>query len=289
MLDDERPPEMPTLSRELGDALDLYTNKLPQLTWIAVRGLVLLALGTGCVLIAGWIAARQGAAQPFDLVLSMGAATLLIWLLVGAWITAATFFAACRPVADAAEAYRLAFFHAAGLGWTALVAAVLMTGGWVAFAVPGLLFSVLFYFAPYVYVHEELSGLDAALRSAQYAWRRFGQVAARIGAVWLITTLAGLVPLLGPFLGILAGPYLILHGGLLYHNTRYSLPPLDYKPRPALKAAVVFFGLILPAAVLVWLWLAVAPKLAPWVDALKIYWNHLRTLFDLAATGNLPV
>lgn len=73
------------------------------------------------------------------------------------------------------EAFRRARTLLASYFWISILTAILVTGAFVLFVIPGIIFTVWFSLAYYVFIVEEKRGLNALLQSREYirgAWWR---------------------------------------------------------------------------------------------------------------------
>lgn len=66
------------------------------------------------------------------------------------------------------EAYRLALRRFWSYGWLAILSGFVTLGGFVMLIVPGIIFSIWFIFAIYIFALEGEKGMDALLRSREY-------------------------------------------------------------------------------------------------------------------------
>ncbi len=78
----------------------------------------------------------------------------------------------------AVEAYRRSWHKIKPLFWTGLISFLIIVGGAMFFAIPGIIFAVWFMFASYIVISENISGMDALLKSREYirgrGWEVFG-------------------------------------------------------------------------------------------------------------------
>ena len=85
--------------------------------------------------------------------------------------------------------------------WIALLMLFFVTGGLLGFILPGIILLVWFSFAGYIFYIENMTGMEAILKSKHYANGLFWPIFLRLLAVWLATLALSIVPLAGQLLG----------------------------------------------------------------------------------------
>lgn len=78
----------------------------------------------------------------------------------------------------AIEAYRRSWRKIGSFFWVGFLASIIIFGGFMFFAIPGIIFAVWFSLAGYIVITEGAGGMDALLKSREYmrgrAWEVFG-------------------------------------------------------------------------------------------------------------------
>jgi len=138
--------------------------------------------------------------------------------------------------------------------WVGLLTGFIITGGFMLFIIPGIIFTVWFFFAQFVLVSEGLSGMGSLLKSREYVRGEWFNVALRLLLVWAASLLLGMIPLVGPILSIAFLPYVMIFHYLLYRDlfelkgdVPYSCGTADLLKWPATALAGY---IIVPAAVI---------------------------------------
>lgn len=104
--------------------------------------------------------------------------------------------------------------------WVFTLLGFIITGGYLLLIIPGIIFSVWFFFAQYIVVAEDTRGMTALLKSREYV-RGFGwAVCGRLLLVMIMGGIIGAIPLIGPFLSIAFTPYFMLWMFLVYQELR---------------------------------------------------------------------
>lgn len=101
-------------------------------------------------------------------------------LIIQIWGQAATIYA----IKDSAEgigvveAYRRSWRKIGSLSWVGLLSLIIIFGGFMFFAIPGVIFAVWFSLASFIVITESVGGMDALLKSREYikgrSWEVFG-------------------------------------------------------------------------------------------------------------------
>ena len=90
--------------------------------------------------------------------------------------------------------------------------------------VPGLIFTVWFFFSPFILAREKISALGALVKSREQVRGKFFPLALRLLAVWLICLLISAIPVIGQILAIVILPLGIFHAHLLSRNLEALSP-----------------------------------------------------------------
>jgi len=170
---------------------------------------------------------------------TLGAAAS-VWLLFlgGAAVTFA--------VADEKLGFRDALSRAKGrvcsFIWISSLIGFIVTGGFLLFFVPGLIFSVWFAFPLYIFAKEGEAGMNALLKSREYVRDQWFQVFLRLFLVWILSAVVGAVPLVGPFLSIGFAPYMLIFAFLLYQDLAALKGDVTFEASGGRKCGLIALG-----------------------------------------------
>jgi len=104
--------------------------------------------------------------------------------------------------------------------WVFLLLGFILTGGYLAFLLPGLLFTVWFIFAQFVLAHEEIGGMDALLLSRAYVRGHGWEIGGRLLLLWVVNGLLSCIPFIGPLLSLVLGPFTLIYTYEIYRDLR---------------------------------------------------------------------
>lgn len=164
------------------------------------------------------------------------------------------FYAVCRSqmafilaVMDQSLTIQGAFARARGgilaYFWLSVLMGFLIGGGQLLLVAPGILFLVWFFFAPFVFIEEDLRGMDALMRSRELVRGRWLPVAVRLFLAWAGSALLALIPVVGQILAVFIIPFLFIHAFLLYRELKAVKGPAPFVPKTPAKLAVMGVGL----------------------------------------------
>lgn len=136
--------------------------------------------------------------------------------------------------------------------WISLLLGFVMTGA--SFLVlPWILFSIWFYFVPFVLADGDTRGMSALLKSREYVRGYWFSVCFRVVFIWGLFALLFLVPGAGPLLAIVCFPLVLFYNGALYDNLKELRTGVWFFPRTGVKAGILVtsgVGYVLPPLVL---------------------------------------
>jgi len=258
----QRPPrprrERPAPKKVLPDIGTLFSRSwtIFQQRFAILIGLYLLAMVAFIIppaLLVG-AAILAGMAKGGVLFVTLGAIGVLTGLYCGFSCFGAFLFAVADNQLPFGEALEKGKSIALPLLWVGFLTGFIITGGSMLFIIPGIIFTVWFFFAQFILVSEGLRGMGSLLKSREYVRGEWFNVALRLLLVWAASLLLGIVPLVGPILSIAFLPYVMIFHYLLYRDlfdlkgdVPYSCGTVDLLKWPATALAGY---IIVPAAVI---------------------------------------
>jgi hypothetical protein len=211
-----------------------------------------------------------------DLWIPLLVAGILTGLLLGTvtlfWGLAAMVFAVADESIDIKTALQRGWSRIWAFAWVFTLTGFIVTGGFLLLIIPGIIFSVWFFFSQFVLAAEDERGMRALLKSKAYMQGRFFEVFIRLIVVWMVSVAIGMVPVLGAVLSLLFVPFMLIYGWLIYEDLRPKSGSFPFTCTSGDKAtwlgiAAVGF-LIVPLFFLVlvigWLGLSLSSIHLPW-------------------------
>jgi hypothetical protein len=104
--------------------------------------------------------------------------------------------------------------------WVFFLVGFILYGGYFAFLIPGLLFTVWFIFAQFVLADEEIGGMDALLMSRAYVRGHGWEVCGRLLLLFALNMLISFIPFIGLLLSLVLGPFFLIYAHEIYRDLR---------------------------------------------------------------------
>jgi hypothetical protein len=165
-----------------------------------------------------------------------GAVTgLIVGSIFFTWGLAAVTYAAADEALGIRDALRRGGAAIWSFMWLISLLGYIIPGGFLLFIIPGVIFSVWFAFAQFIFVTEGGKGMDCLLKSKEYVRGLWLEVFLRLFLVWIVSVVIGSVPILGPILSLLFVPYLLIFVWLLYKEVKALKVDVAYSTATAEK------------------------------------------------------
>jgi hypothetical protein len=165
-----------------------------------------------------------------------GAVTgLIVGSIFFTWGLAAVTYAAADEALGIGDALRKGGAAIWSFMWLISLLGYIIPGGFLLFIVPGVIFSVWFAFAQFIFVAEGGKGMDCLLKSKEYVRGQWFEVFLRLFLVWIASVVIGSIPILGPILSLLFVPYLLIFVWLLYKEVKALKVDVAYSTATAEK------------------------------------------------------
>ena len=201
-------------------AWEIYKRRAWVLIGIYVLSLVLVLAAFGICLGLGYLVGALLHEGGEVLPASGVVAGIVGGIIIFTWGAAAVIYA----VADEDLGLKGAFGKGGATIWPFMwlisLVGYIVPGGFLLFVLPGVLFSVWFAFAQFIFVAEGRRGMDCLLRSKEYVRGLWTEVFLRLLLVWLASLVIGFVPVIGPLLSFLFIPYVMIFIWLLYNDVK---------------------------------------------------------------------
>lgn len=114
------------------------------------------------------------------------------------------------------------------MAWVLALVSFVIGGGFLLFIIPGIIFSVWFFMAPFLLVDEDVRGVSTLLKSRALVQGRWFDVFLRLVVIWACSAVAGAIPVAGPVMVLISVPYVMIYQTLLYKNIKEVAPSPVY-------------------------------------------------------------
>ncbi len=175
------------------------------------------------------------------------------------WIVAASLYAIVEKT-GIKESLGLGLSRVLAFFWLFFLITLIIGGGYGLLILPGILFTIWFFFAQYVLAAEDQRGMDALLKSKEYVRGHGWAVLGRLLLLMLIFLPLGFIPLVGPFLSILLGPFSLVYYNEIYQDLRQLKPDVAVPGGTGLKTVFIGLGIVGILALPVAAYLSAGPE-----------------------------
>ncbi len=212
------PANLRSLGDLFNDSFTIYRERFGTFFGIILLSLLLVAVAVA-------FAAAIGLALAFA-VPGKKQAVAAIGVLIGIipvfaflfWGMAAFVFAVTDSSLGIKEAFGRGWRGTWSFMWLYSIIGFIITGGFLLFLIPGIIFTVWFAFSPFIFARDDIRGMDALLKSREYVRGRWFEVFGRLVAVWVVSLVLGVIPILGPILSLLFAPFVAVFTYLIYED-----------------------------------------------------------------------
>ena len=130
----------------------------------------------------------------------------------------------------------------------------ILSGGFLLFIVPGIIFSTWFFFSQFILAREDVRGMDALLKSKEYISGYWFDVFLRFLLIWVISLAINMIPFIGFILSIAFTPFLWIYTYLVYDDLKATKGDVTYISTTGEKAkwlGIATLGYILAPLLLI--------------------------------------
>ncbi|MBI5245988.1 MAG: hypothetical protein HY923_02310 [Elusimicrobia bacterium] len=232
---------LPSVETWLSESWSDYRRRFwPLMSVLAIGGLV-TAFFVLLPLAPAGLAAYLGLGSPWLIWGAASAFALLAGLWFSTWAQAAAMLAASTD-GGADRALREGWRLTPAFAWVLSLVLLAVCGGFAVVVLPGMILTVLLFFAPFYQLHGEASGLAAVELSFARARPYFGAVAGRLALIALLVWVPSFIPYVGWLLSPLWAPFGLVAGARLAGDLRALAPdPVRTSLGPAIAALSLVF------------------------------------------------
>ena len=165
-----------------------------------------------------------------------------VWF--GNWGMSAFLTAVVDEQCGVKEAFRQGRPKTLAHAWLGALTGLIVTGAYLLLAIPGVIFTVWFFFAPFVFIEEDGRGMNALLKSKEYVRGRWFGVCLRLIAIWLILALISSIPIAGQVLALFLIPFGFIYTFLMYKDLKALMGDRAFQPAKRAKIGVLATGTV---------------------------------------------
>ena len=165
-----------------------------------------------------------------------------VWL--GNWGMSAFLTAVADEQCGIKEAFGQARPRILAHVWLGVLSGLIVTGAHLLLVIPGVIFTVWFFFAPFVFIDEDVRGMDALLKSKAYVRGRWFGVCLRLVAIWCLCVLVSSIPIAGQVLALFLIPFSFIYTFLLYKDLKALVGDMTFEPARRAKVGVLATGTV---------------------------------------------
>ncbi len=144
------------------------------------------------------------------------------------WGMAAFTFAVAHGSLGIKDALEKGWQRVSAFIWLFTILGFIITGGFLLFLIPGLIFLVWFTFAQFILAVDDERGMNALLKSKEYVKGYWFDVFLRLLVIWLVSMCIGMVPFVGCILSLFFVPFMMIFIYLVYKNLRVVKRDIAY-------------------------------------------------------------
>lgn len=199
---------------------EIYRRRFGPLVALYLISILLFILPLAILLGGGFALGMLLPAAKYVLIGIGGLLGFFISCITVFWGTAGLTLAITDESLGVSSALRRGWAKVWSFIWLFSILGFVVTGGFLLFFIPGMLFLVWFSFAQFVLAEDDERGMNAMLKSREYVRGYGGDVFLRMFLIWIIAAVAGMVPFLGPILSIAFFPYVLIYLYRIYADLK---------------------------------------------------------------------
>lgn len=144
------------------------------------------------------------------------------------WCMGAMFEASADERVMFSEAFGIARRKLWAYVWLLSLSGFMILGGYLLFLIPGVIFTVWFWYAPYVLAVEGAHGMKAMIRSREYVRGRWWGTFVQLLLLLLCQMAVNIIPIAGVILAIAFIPFTMIYVGQAYRYGKRIHPEAEW-------------------------------------------------------------
>lgn len=112
--------------------------------------------------------------------------------------------------------------------WIFTILSYIVTGGFLLVVIPGIIFSIWFFFSQFILAREDERGMSALLKSKEYVKGYWFDVFLRMFIIWIISAVVSGIPFIGWILSVFFMPFAMIFSFLVYEDLKAIKGDVSY-------------------------------------------------------------
>jgi hypothetical protein len=112
--------------------------------------------------------------------------------------------------------------------WIFSILGYIVTGGFLLVVIPGIIFSIWFFFSQFILAREDERGMNALLKSKEYVKGYWFEVFLRMFIIWIISAVISSIPFVGWVLSLFFVPFAMIFSFLIYEDLKTLKGDVSY-------------------------------------------------------------
>lgn len=215
-----RQPSMRNLSELFSQSWEIYKNRAGVILAVYFAGIVGAVASLFLLLGLGFLAGLF-APDIKELFIGLGGLFgVVVASVVFIWGLASVMQAIVTEDADIGNSFSAGWSKLWAFMWLYTIFLYILVGGFFLLIIPLFIFSIMFCFAPYILAAEDERGMNALLKSAEYAKGHFWEILGRLLLIQIIGMLGSAIPFVGFIFSIAFFPFGFIFTYLIYWDLR---------------------------------------------------------------------
>jgi hypothetical protein len=199
---------------------DIFKRRVLTLILLYIISIVLFAVSLGIFLGIGFLFSGLFPGTQKAFIASGGFVGGIAGFLAMCWGMAAFLFAVSDENIGIKDSLGKGWHKLWSFLWLFTILGYVVTGGFLLFLIPGIIFSVWFFFSQFILVREDERGLNAMLKSKEYVRGHWFDIFLRLFVIWIISAALGIIPIIGPILSFVFFPFMMIFIFLVYDDLK---------------------------------------------------------------------
>ena len=227
---EETTAQLKSLDNLFKASFNIYRQRIVTFLVLGVLTIVIAAVSGGVLFGAGFGLSMALPASKNVLISVLSVIGVLFIFCISAWGLGALLISIVDQKADVKTCFGAAKPMVGSFLWLFLLIGFLTTGAFLFLIIPGILFTVWFFVAPFVLAAENKRGMKALLKSKAYVRGYWLPVFVRVLVIYLLSMVLSLVPFVGPFLSLLFFPFFFIYAFVMYEDLKKIQEGMRFEP-----------------------------------------------------------